>query len=243
MFRLWFDALVDIVYPPVCLICRKGINEAEGYKGICTDCLSLIPKNIPPFCQKCGVSLSSFDKDRGLCLSCKPSDFSFNRAWAACIYKEEMVELIQLFKYKSKTILKQALGKLVCDFMENFHLPAVECDYLIPIPLHPARLREREFNQSQLLCEEIAKRFQIPLCLNNLIRIRNTKSQTRLNEKDRFKNIQGAFSLRNPQALLDKNVLLVDDLFTTGATASEAALTLKNGGAKDVCVLTLARAN
>jgi len=235
-------AFVDIVYPPLCLICRDRLDLRDNPANLCEGCLQKIPKNIAPFCQKCGVSLSENLKELQLCRVCKTKVFPFDRAWSACRYTDEMVGLIRLFKYKAKLMLKEIFGKILCEFIAIYHLPIRDCDCLVPIPLHPVRLREREFNQSQVLAAEIAKRYDIRVSLNNLVRIRNTKSQTKLDEKQRFKNIRGAFSLRNPKEFASKNILLIDDLFTTGATVSEAASILKNAGAKRVFVLTLARA-
>ncbi len=113
-------------------------------------------------------------------------------------------------------------------------------DLIMPIPLHPTRLRERGYNQSALIAQKLSKEFNIPLINNNLIRIRNTPSQTNLNKKERWTNIKGAFKIKYPTNINKKFTLLIDDLLTTGATTSEAALTLKKSGAKKVGVLTIA---
>lgn len=113
-------------------------------------------------------------------------------------------------------------------------------DFVIPIPLHTTRLRQREFNQAQILSNHIASEFNKNVLSDGLKRIRNTKTQTELEETKRFLNIQGSFLLNENQDVKNKNILLVDDVLTTGATASEAARVLKNGGANIVFVLTLA---
>ena len=111
---------------------------------------------------------------------------------------------------------------------------------MIPVPLHPTRLRERGYNQSCLLADGISSAFGIPIVLNKLTRIRNTEPQAMLEAKNRFTNIHGAFTIKNSQGITRKNILIIDDLLTTGATASEAARILKTAGAKRVGVLTLA---
>ena len=116
-------------------------------------------------------------------------------------------------------------------------------DIIIPIPLHDVRLRERGYNQSKLLAEGISQRFHIKLSDKNLMRIRHTKNQAMLKQKERWTNIQGAFRIKYPGDFFNKTILIIDDLLTTGATASEAACMLKNSGAKRVDILTLAIAN
>ncbi len=124
--------------------------------------------------------------------------------------------------------------------MEEYRINIKEVDLILAIPLHPARLRERGFNQSQYLAELLSQKYRIPLSLGNLIRTQNTKNQALLGQKERFTNIQGAFRIKHSPAVKNKSILIVDDLMTTGATVSEAALTLKDAGCGRVIVLTLA---
>ena len=125
-------------------------------------------------------------------------------------------------------------------FLKDHSVAMNQFDIIVPIPLHKARLRERGYNQSQLLCENISKEFRLQQSVGNLIRKRPTKNQAFLKEKERWTNIEGAFTIKDSSQFSDKSVLIVDDLLTTGATASEAARTLKRAGAKKVSVLTLA---
>ena len=151
-----------------------------------------------------------------------------------------MKKLIHLFKYGDKTALRYHFFERMASFIEIYHLDLSHFDLIIPVPLHNARLRERGFNQAQILAQMIAEEFNIPQTLNNLKRFRLTKNQAALNQKERWTNIQGAFTIKCSGALNKKNILLVDDLFTTGATSSEAARVLKQAGASKVSVLTLA---
>ncbi|MCK5180025.1 MAG: ComF family protein [Candidatus Omnitrophica bacterium] len=125
-------------------------------------------------------------------------------------------------------------------FLETYRLDIKQFEKIVPIPLFPSRLRERGYNQSRLLAEEIGQRYKIDLSLNNLVRARETKHQARLSEKERWTNICGAFRIKDSAKFSGKNILIIDDLLTTGATASEAAHTLKDAGAKTVGILTLA---
>jgi ComF family protein len=125
------------------------------------------------------------------------------------------------------------------EFLQNFNALR-NIDLIIPIPLHPARLREREYNQSQILAAMVSGLLQKPLICDTLLRIRNTKPQVELNEKIRVKNIQGCFSIKNGERLKAKSVLIIDDVFTTGATLSEAARVIKEYGPLKIFALTLA---
>jgi len=113
-------------------------------------------------------------------------------------------------------------------------------DFMVPIPLHPTRKRERGYNQSFLLASQLSRIFNINLNINLLIKIKNTKNQSLLSKKERWTNITGAFKIKNPNEVNNKSILLIDDLLTTGATSSEAAKALKSAGAKTVGVFTLA---
>ncbi|MBF0484492.1 MAG: ComF family protein [Candidatus Omnitrophica bacterium] len=128
-------------------------------------------------------------------------------------------------------------------FLERHNLDIKQFELIIPIPLHPAKMRERGFNQSQILGQMISEKYQIPICNTAIIRTRNTQTQTNFDQKERWTNIQGAFRIKHSEVIKLKNILIIDDLLTTGATVSEAAKTLKQAGAATVGVLTLAIVN
>lgn len=115
-------------------------------------------------------------------------------------------------------------------------------DMIMPVPLHPKRLRQRGFNQALLLAHRISMRHDIPLVYDNLARVRPTRPQVELTGEERVKNVAGAFSLRFPEIVENKHILLIDDVFTTGATMNECAAVLKSAGAEQVTACTLARA-
>ncbi len=232
--------LSDLVYPPNCLICKKHITSLlPANEILCPKCLEDLKFNFPPFCPKCSRHLLEMDTAQcHHCLLHKP-DFDF--AWGTCLYRPPLDNLIHQFKYHQKSLWRHTFANLMIDFIKRYSFDIHQFDCLMPIPLSITRLRERGFNQSQLLAEKIANAFDLPLSLNNFCRSRHTKSQTLLfSQKERWTNIHGAFRIKHSNQLLNKNILLIDDLLTTGATASEAARTLKNSGAKTVGVLTLA---
>ena len=151
-----------------------------------------------------------------------------------------MKKLIHLFKYSHKTSLRTVLAQLIFSFIENYQLDLSAYQRVVPIPLSLTRLRERGYNQSQLIAERISRKYNIPTSYRNLIRVRHTQNQALLKQKERWTNIHGAFKIKNSQEFSQKSVLLIDDLLTTGATGSEAARVLKEAGASQVGLLTIA---
>lgn len=233
-------ALEEIIYPCYCLICHKRIHNAKTQDSLCANCIEKLSPHSAPFCVKCGRKITGFFSHEHMCKSCPKTHFHFDRAWAGYAYEGTIKEMLNYFKYKHKIKLGRALARIMIDFVKEYRLPIGSCDYVIPIPLSPARLREREFNQAHILAKDIARYLKLQLLDKSLKRIRNTKSQTELDNLARWKNIQGAFKLKAPDVIKDKTILLIDDVLTTGATASEAAKTLKSAGASAVFVLTLA---
>lgn len=228
---LWVN-FINIIYPARCAICHNVVSPKII---LCQDCLKAIELNVAPFCPRCGRGLN-----RSACGNCKKMAFHFDRAWSACRYKDIAAALIHLLKYKGKREIKNPLIKIITNFIKESRIPMHNIDIITPIPLHQAKLREREFNQSLLLSEGIAGVFNIKHSVKNLIRIKNQNTQTKLNVNSRFRNIKGSFKIKNSANFKNKNVLLVDDVLTTGATTSEASRVLKQAGARKVFVLTFA---
>ena len=164
----------------------------------------------------------------------------FDFAWAACLYKDPLKRMIYQFKYNNKPYLSKYLSQFIFNFLEIYRMDIEQFDIIVPIPLFSTRLRERGYNQSRLLAGHISAHYHIDLSTTHLIRVRNTEHQTGLCEKERWTNIRGAFRIVHSDAISGKNILIIDDLFTTGATVSQAAGVLKKAGARTVGVLTLA---
>lgn len=195
--------------------------------------------NRPPFCVKCSRFLENPEAGN-LCRACLRFKPAFDFAWAACLYEEPLKELIHRFKYGQKTGLRHLFVPLITGFIQRYHLDIAQFDCLMPVPLAGARLRERGYNQALLLAQGIGKRFSIPLETKQLIRVRHTRPQSLLEEKERWTNIRGAFRIKHLNAVKGRNILIIDDLLTTGATTSAAADVLKRAAAGTVGVLTLA---
>ncbi len=193
----------------------------------------------PPKCETCGnIGYQSFcHKCTSKITYLAPSIFFHSVGEYDGILKKA----IKRFKFKNKKRLSQPLGRLMVDYI-NHHLWKDQLDMVIPVPLHRKKLHQRGFNQAELLALEITQQCHIPTVAGLLFRKRDTKAQFGLPRQQRLINIRGAFELRGKKLLIDKNILLVDDIYTTGATSAECTKILKAAGAKSVHILTLSRA-
>jgi len=238
------DWLLDWLYPPRCRACRGRIlgRDAEYFCASCRQHIQLVGH---PLCNVCGrpfVGASGDDHTCGVCLE-RPPRFVAARAWA-CYPREDdhpLRQVVQKFKYSRKVSLGKPLGRLMARGCQEF-LAAVDADLIVPVPLYPKRLRWRGFNQSALLGREIGRAYGIPMDPFLLLRRRETAAQTQLPEDERRRNVRDAFALNADRSVKDRRILLIDDVYTSGATVNECSRTLKQGGAKEVYVLTLARA-
>lgn len=150
-----------------------------------------------------------------------------------------MPQLVQSFKFHNKTALRKTFRRIAETFLTRYPLKLETFDLIMPVPLTSTRLRERGYNQAGLLAGEISEILKIPCVTNQLERVKHSSRQSQLGEKERWTNIQGAFRIKNSLLIKNRNILLVDDLLTTGATASETARTLKGAGAVKIGVITL----
>ena len=238
MFQNVLQGIKELIFPDNCFLCRKYLQSSHQ-KQLCASCLSSIQYNTPPFCLKCSRHLSFFN-EQGLCLSCLKNNYSFDKVWSACIYEEPLSELIYAFKYHDKTYLRKLFWDFLTEYIDTYHIPLDQFDLIIPIPLHPARYRERGFNQAELLSQLLSLNYQLSHRTDILFRWKFTPSQTQQQAKQRWTNIADAFRINHHLDIADKSILIVDDLLTTGATAHSASEALKNAGAAYVGVLTLA---
>jgi len=240
MLRGLFKGIKDLIYPNCCLACKNRIDPAEARDLVCLRCWEKIEKNLPPFCASCGRRMDKASRAKNICSSCLKFRFHFDRAFSPCAYTGTIKQLIHEFKYCGKDYLGEPLGSLMNKFIKDYRLPIEYLDFIIPVPLHKIRTREREFNQAQLLSDQIAKEFNKKVLPDVLLRSRPTRTQTELTFEERRKNVERSFTVRDAELIKDTNLLLIDDVLTTGATSSEAARALKDSGARIVFVMTLA---
>ena len=191
----------------------------------------------PPLCQACGTRLS---ENAGLCTKCIQAIQKNEYGIAACDYEGALKEALHKFKYSGVLSPLKALSPILLEFIEK-NIDTENIDAIIPIPLYHAKLRERGFNQSRLLSIPISKRYNIPISGNILIKTKPTSPQSNLNRKERLKNLKGAFTVKKNALLTGKRVLLVDDVYTTGATIDEASRVLMKAGVSNIKIVTLAK--
>jgi ComF family protein len=165
----------------------------------------------------------------------------FAKARSLAHYEGMMADLISHFKYMGASRLAKPLSYLLADY-SNSDFSFRDYNLIMPVPLHSRRLRQRGYNQSLLLARTVSSKHSIPLDYKSLKRIRPTQPQTELSWPQRQKNVHGAFAVHKPEAAAEKTILLIDDVFTTGATVEECARALLKAGSKRVDVLTLVRA-
>ncbi len=231
---------VRFLLPVDCATCGASLSD-DPIPLFCASCWATISPLIPSRCARCDRPFASpvamAYSPGHVCQACTEHPPSYTRAWTLYPYLPPLQDAICLLKYRGKVALASALARLMIDRLP----PLDSVDLIVPVPLHARRLREREFNQSLLLADRIAQHVKIPMCFTNLIRIAASPAQTTLSRKGRLKNLRGAFALRDSQSIAGKRILLIDDVFTTGATVNECAKTLRKAGSGDVFALTLAR--
>ncbi|MFC1885528.1 ComF family protein [Thermodesulfobacteriota bacterium] len=225
------DMFADRMTQYLCSTCRRNFIPVES-----------------PVCSGCGVMFKSRTGSDHYCGECITSPKKFKSAKSFGLYDHALMTVIHCLKYKTKVELAHPLGMLLFSvFIRFWHQGKI--DYIVPVPLYPKKQRERGFNQSFLLIKDWQKwadllPVSISVCTeNNLLkRNRRTKPQTALKRKERLTNIKGAFTVSDTLKVKNKNILVVDDVYTTGATVNECATVLLRAGANYVDVLTLARA-
>ncbi len=238
MFRDLLSGLTDLVYPACCILCKNPLGPLEKTSQLCFVCQGKLQKNRPPFCRRCSRPLEN--AAHHFCLNCQHMPLEFDRAWGVFLYNNIMQRLLHLFKYGHKTSLRHFFGEQITSFIHDYRLDFQNYDLIVPVPLFPTRQRERGYNQSLLIAQILSEELTIVLDSKNFLRIRHTPNQARLGPKERWTNVEQAFKIKPFHNFKDKNILLVDDLLTTGATASQAAKVLKVAGAIKVDVLTIA---
>ena len=228
------ETAVVFLYPAKCRRCEAFL-EATSIPYICADCWDDIQFLEPPWCDICGTPDVS-----GLCDECATNPPRYGKLRSIALYQTTLQQAIHFFKFEKKTVFAGHLTQLL-----NAHTPSdcniAEYDFILPVPIHKKRLRERGFNQAKLLANGIANARGIPVLTDVLIRHRHTVAQSSLDREARQQNIVGAFEIQNPRIITGKRLLVIDDVFTTGATIREVVNELWTADPAEVDVLTLAR--
>ncbi len=228
------DALLSLLYPPRCAVCRRAGTQPP----FCPACAAGILPVAQPFCGRCGHTL----KPERECENCRQHPPAFDRARALGAYDGVLREAVHRFKYGNCPALAEPLGCLLAA-QARVHAEALhqlKFDGVLPMPMHPGRCRQRGYNQSERLARVVAREIGLPLDTGLLMRARATRPQVGLTATRRRRNLQGAFRVSRPQDTRGRTFLLIDDVMTTGSSLSECAAMLKLAGAAHVYALALA---
>ena len=243
--RRWLEAVLDLVFPAVCPVCRARSDDRH-HRPFCQACWAALPLRPDRGCRICGRSFPGLPPGLA-CDACRREPPPFECARAVAAYRNGMREAIHALKYGGRTAVAPPLAGLLADVGASLLADpagassAAPFDAIVPMPLHPARLAERGFNQAELLAAGCAARWRRPLSRRALVRARATRPQTELDAAERRRNVAGAFAVGRAAEVTGRRLLLIDDVLTTGATAWAAARALRQGGAEAVSVLVLAR--
>jgi ComF family protein len=256
------DSFKEALFPTRCRLCKAFFTPPAGAKSNPMDtnfgvlmgaflCPACADKFLPvesPICSICGNLFSTTAGEDHLCGGCITQPKKFTKARSVGIYDQSLLGVIHCLKYKGQVELALPLGRLLLGAYLT-HWSSNEIDVVMPVPLHKKRLRARGFNQSYLLIRQWPKWLEnthdrpntVSVSRNILLRHRHTPPQTKLGRKHRVENMRHAFSVKKSIAIQELRILLIDDVYTTGATANACAEALLKAGAKQVDMLTLAR--
>ncbi len=238
-WKRWLDGVLGFFYPPVCQLCRVEPARADrGYVG--WRCGRGVRWIEAPYCRRCGLPYDGAITQPFECSNCREIQLHFEYARAATVAQGPVLEAIHRYKYHRalwfEGFLAGLLNRAACPYLRKS-----AWDMIVPVPLHPLKQREREFNQAERLAKALGRAVRLPVRLDILYRARHTGTQTRLSRVQRERNMSGAFAVRAGVELRGQRVALVDDVLTTGATTNACAEVLMKRGAGSVCVWTVAR--
>lgn len=230
------NKFLEALYPSQikCIVC--GCELDDNYTAsVCPVCYAHLPKHSEKVCLKCGESLDSL---ANYCLNCKRSvNRYFSVARAPFLYDGQIIKLIHNLKYFGQKYVGEYLSEFL---VEEYTLNKFNADLVVPIPLNSNRLKQRGYNQAETLCKSFGEKLGLKINNTNFIRTIDTPTQTALNKAERKKNLENAFKVIDKHIFKGKTILLIDDVYTTGATLEEASKTLLKSGVKSVVCLTLA---
>ena len=214
------DNILNLVYPPVCGFCGN----------ICKDYI----------CKKCSIKIEKHEIKNKNILKVKNKQKYFDEICSIFKYEEIIRDILIKYKFQNKAYLYKTFSKIIlnnkkiCGFLKKY-------DIIIPVPVHKKRKHQRGYNQTQLIAKNVAKILNIKFRNNILVKNVNTKPQSELTKKDRETNIKNVFGIKDIRKIKNMNILIFDDIYTTGSTVNECSKILKEAGAKKVAILTIAK--
>lgn len=233
MLKDYLAAAKNILFPKICFYCGKKISQG----CLCEKCQEKITFLYPPLCPYCCRPIS--EDTSGPCKECVNEPHPYQRIISTTAYQEPMISLIHLFKYRNYDYLADFFASLMIEHLSKIGFKANSYHWIIPVPIHRHKLKERGYNQTELLAKLLSNYFKIPL-INDIIIVTQTRpSQTTLQKDKRQKNVEGIFRVK--KEIKNKRIILVDDIFTTGATTRASCQALKEKGADIITVITLSK--
>ena len=229
----FLQTFIGLFFPKICFSCKKRLLISE--QTICLDCVKSL-EFLEDICNVCGAP-----KTGKKCWVCDTNKFQFDKARSVFMFNIVVQNLIHEFKYNEMTRIAKFFGEFSQEYLIKY-IPFLHVDYIVPVPLHIVRKRDRGFNQAEYLAREISKNMNWKHIPTLIKRKRFTETQTKLKKVQRKENVSHAFSINKKIDVKGKNILLVDDVFTTGATANSIAAILKEEKVNKVYVLTIGRA-
>jgi ComF family protein len=233
----WALAALDLVFPAFCPSCRSPLG-ADRRDPLCGPCFTGIVRIVPPLCARCGLPLPSQPTDdSAICLRCLAVPPAYDYARGVGIYAGTLRAALHALKFQRKRAVAKPLVELMLE--QRRATFGSDVDALVPVPLARHRLAERGYNQAELIAERLSAVLGVPLRRRWLLRVRETSAQSDLTAAERQENVEGAFVATG--SLADQHIVVIDDVLTTGATASACARALRAAGARRIGVVTVAR--
>jgi len=219
---------------------RVGVGWHGGHDFVCNNCRAQVRFIEPPFCERCGLPYEGEITTTFECANCRETELHFRSARSAVVARDKILDVIHRYKYHRALWFEPFLADLlIC--RAGPQLALEKWDFIVPVPLHATKQRQREFNQAERLASRLGAAMRIPVNPRLLRRIESTRTQTLLTREQRAANVRHAFDVRPGCQLGGAGVIIVDDVLTTGATTSACARALQKAGAGKVCVWTVAR--
>lgn len=244
LFQTVWRGILNVVFPAHCALCMNPLEPGRDI-CLCDPCWAGLPRLCQPFCPKCGRLIASraMVPFTTACGECRLDPPPFGVCRSPGLYESGLKQCIHLFKYEGRRDLARPLGLLMAECVSR-EFQGIAFDAIVPVPLHRSKLRARGFNQAELLARELGKRAGMPVAHRALVRVEARESQSTLARAARLKNIMGVFAVSSREAVEGKRLLLIDDVFTTGATVDECVRVLlgSGAGAVDVCTLAITTA-
>ncbi len=236
-FRNALGAIGGLLFPPVCILCGTGRVTSDS--SVCESCAKDIYLVEGPICNHCGLPVPGLQSgSQGRCGKCLEHKPLYDKARFSVYYSRVIRRGILKFKFQSSLFLAETLSSYLTKTFQE-HFLDEKLDAIIPIPVHDRRLVRRGYNQCAILAIKLGNNVNVEVLTNTLNKTVNTLPQTRLKRNQRIENVKGSFSVRKPEEIRGKRLLLLDDVFTTGSTISEASRTLRKHGADSVQALVL----